>query len=159
MSSFDQSRGFHVPSTFARQESYSSTADPWGSPAAAPPPAAPLADDHLPPSLSGFAGNNAEGNTTQRLDYSVIDEEDAQGVGAGPGGGGGARGAHGGFGDNLLDGQGRDGPWQLPRQQRIELVLQGDLEGWMVKHHVYSVIQPDVRPLLSLPLAASGPLT
>ncbi|BGP39898.1 Sorting nexin mvp1 [Rhodotorula kratochvilovae] len=137
MSSFDQSRGFHVPSGFARQDSYG--ADPWGSlPAssAAPPPAAPLADDPLPP-LSSFANPS---NAAQRLDYSVIDEEDHHGE---PGGAHARAPSAAAFGDNLLDGQGRDGPWQLPRQQRIEVVLQGDLEGWMVKHHVYQVIQPD----------------
>ncbi|GAA5821519.1 hypothetical protein JCM3770_001060 [Rhodotorula araucariae] len=133
MSSFDQSRGFHVPSGFARQDSYG--ADPWGSlPASSgPPPAAPLVDDSLPPH-SSFANPS---NASQRLDYSAIDEiasgggpETQRPGGAAP------------FGDNLLDAQ-RDGSWQLPRQHRIEVVLQGDLEGWMVKHHVYQVIQPD----------------
>ncbi|GAA5846068.1 hypothetical protein JCM9279_004775 [Rhodotorula babjevae] len=135
MSSFDQSRGFPVPSGFARQDSYTS-ADPWGSlPPPPPPPAAPLADHHIPP-LSGFAASTSS-TATRQLDYSIVDENDSVG-GAGASGG-----AGGGFGDNLLEGQGRDGPWQLERQQRVEIVLQGDLEGWMVKHHVYTVIQPE----------------
>ncbi|GAA5917598.1 hypothetical protein JCM8208_006761 [Rhodotorula glutinis] len=137
MSSFDQSRGFAVPSGFARQDSYSS-ADPWGSlapaSAAPPPPAAPLADDPIRP-LSGFAAGTTSTGSNQ-VDYGAIDQDDSCG-GAGASGG-----AGGGFGDNLLEAQARDGPWQLPRQDRVELVLQGDLEGWMVKHHVYTVLQP-----------------
>ncbi|GAA5942060.1 hypothetical protein JCM3775_007387 [Rhodotorula graminis] len=134
MSSFDQSRGFHAPSGLARHDSYSS-ADPWGSlpPAsAAPPPPAPLADDHLPPFSTFTAGTSIITN-----DYGVVTQAGSSGRAGASGGTG------GGFGDNLLEGQSPDGPWQLPRQQKVELVLQGDLDGWMVKHHVYQVVQPE----------------
>ncbi|GJN89234.1 hypothetical protein Rhopal_002213-T1 [Rhodotorula paludigena] len=135
MSSFDQSRGFTVPSSFARQDSWS---DGWAGPA--PPPAAPLSDEPSPSIAHSFA---------RPLDYSLVsehglpDDPRRAGAGPGPGLGGGAGAQNGGFGDNLLDDGDRDGPWQLPRQDRVQLVLQGDLEGWMVKHHVWLVLQPE----------------
>ncbi|GAA5857519.1 hypothetical protein JCM8547_009315 [Rhodosporidiobolus lusitaniae] len=137
MSSFDQSRGYSIPSGFTRQDSTSgwSANDAWSS---APPP----------PVASGFAQHSQQLSASPgKLDYSIIDAPASGLAGAGHGGFGGdllangssEGGASGGGGGAHDD----DGPWQLPRQSRVSVTLQPQLEGFILKHNVWLVMAAD----------------
>ncbi|GAA5896874.1 hypothetical protein JCM5296_002578 [Sporobolomyces johnsonii] len=125
MSSFDHSRGFSIPSSFTRQDSWNAS-DGWAAPTIAHPPAAssssaPLYSNGHPSSI----------DTPHKLDYSLIDEDQPENANA--------------FGDNLLGRAGlgyRDGEeWQLPRQQPVEVHLKPELSGFFVlPHHVFLVV-------------------
>jgi hypothetical protein len=135
MSSFDQSRGFTVPSGFTRQESWNAS-DGWGgSPSSVPPsapPHPPLATSSSLSSTNGFqqcastAAHDLGNPTTQRreLDYSVIDEGDLV--------------RSGGFNEDLLRETAKD--WRLPEQEKVSVHLSPQLEGSILqKHHVWVV--------------------
>ncbi|BGP15971.1 hypothetical protein JCM10213_004786 [Rhodosporidiobolus nylandii] len=134
MSSFDQSRGYSVPSGFTRSNPGWHASDGWAtsaSPSAAPPP--------LPTPSALFApADQPLTSAHSRLDYSLIDQDDFPANGGAGAQNGFSRGA--GFGANLLDGSKADEPWQLKRQTRITVVLQPDLEGFVMKHNVWQVI-------------------
>ncbi|GAA5910976.1 hypothetical protein JCM6882_006735 [Rhodosporidiobolus microsporus] len=129
MSSFDQSRGYSVPS-YTRSESSSSgwhASDAWA------PSAPPLAAAPAPPPSSLFPHPSERElhDSPKQLDYSVIDEHEgggANGYGAGGGGAG---------------GEGDQGPWQLKRWSRVSVVMKNELEGFLLKHNMWVIVTDD----------------
>ncbi|GAA5959896.1 hypothetical protein JCM3765_000635 [Sporobolomyces pararoseus] len=133
MSSFDQSRGFTVPSGFTRQESWNAS-EGWATSPPHPPP--PLPTSSSLSSTNGFQqfasaaahdlGNPISHQHQQReLDYSVIDQGDDF-----------VR--SGGFNEDLLRETSKD--WQLPVQEKVNVHLSPQLEGSLLqKHHVWVV--------------------
>ncbi|GAA5984344.1 hypothetical protein JCM11641_006190 [Rhodosporidiobolus odoratus] len=130
MSSFDQSRGYTIPSGFTRQDSTTwHTSDAWAT-SSNPPPQA-----HLPPPSALFAPEDQPLTSTHTtLDYSVIDQPDSGTSAPLP------LGVGDGFTTNLLNHNHDGGKWQLDPQSRVSVVLQGQLEGFVLKHNVWTII-------------------
>ncbi|GAA5909931.1 uncharacterized protein JCM6883_003142 [Sporobolomyces salmoneus] len=128
MSSFDQSRGFTIPSSFTRQESWNAS-DGWnsvGTPSAPPSNAPPLASSIS--SSNGFRNYMPPPATNGReMDYSVIDSEQLVRSG-------GFNEAHNG---DLLD-ETTSREWELPPQEKCSVHLSPQLEGTILqKHHIW----------------------
>ncbi|GAA6062832.1 hypothetical protein JCM10212_002470 [Sporobolomyces blumeae] len=136
MSSFDQSRGFQIPSSFTRHESWNAS-DGWGTSPGGPPAAPPPSSPPLPTSSSLSSQNgfqqfahaaahdlNPQLAQSHTLDYSVIDAGTAS-----P------------FGDHL-DTVNEPRPWQLDKFRKVTVHLKPTLEGTLLqKHHVWVVEQ------------------
>ncbi|GAA5928410.1 uncharacterized protein JCM15063_003872 [Sporobolomyces koalae] len=138
MSSFDQSRGFSIPSSLTRQDHWAGATGDWGHTATSPrPPAAPplpssssLVSDHgfqhFPSSLPSETATPA-----RELDYSVIDDPAHADAGLPSN-----RTSHG---FNHLVEPATD--WQLARPDKVSIDLSPHLEGTLLqKHHVWVVV-------------------
>ncbi|GAA6027359.1 hypothetical protein JCM8097_002625 [Rhodosporidiobolus ruineniae] len=134
MSSFDQSRSsYSIPSGFATHTPWNAS-DGWTSSPPAPPP-------HAPQPSPGFnLPSQPLGAGSSRLDYSFIDSPDTAPAGVRSNGIGGAGAAHQGLGAD----EDADEAWQLPRQNRVSVVMNAALEGFVLwQHNVWTILLTD----------------